>query len=100
MATDMTVSKTILAQLGGQRFIAMTGANSFTGSTSTLTFRLPKNSKGVKGVRITLDPTDTYTVEFLAMRKFEVVMLAKCEGVYCDMLREVFTDNTGLATSL
>jgi hypothetical protein len=32
--TDMTVSQTILSQLGGKRFIAMTGSKNFVGATT------------------------------------------------------------------
>ena len=39
-------------------------------------------AKKIRAVRITLDPSDTYTVEFLGMQKFEVLTIAKHEGVY------------------
>ena len=58
MSTE--VAKTILAQLGGKRFIAMTGANSFTGSADELTFKLPTRGK-MRAVKIKLEPSDTYT---------------------------------------
>jgi hypothetical protein len=32
LMTDMTVARTILDQLGGARFVAMTGAREFVGS--------------------------------------------------------------------
>ena len=104
MSYDQTVAKTILAQLGGSRFVAMTGASSFTSDAKTLSFRIPSNNrKRIKGVRVELTPDDLYTVTFLKQRSkptFEVVEVAKHEGVYCDQLREIFTAETGLYTSL
>jgi len=38
---DLTVANTILEQLGGRKFIAMTGARNFVGDFSGLSFRLP-----------------------------------------------------------
>jgi hypothetical protein len=40
--TDMTVSQTILSELGGNRFIAMTGSKNFVGSDDALSFKLAK----------------------------------------------------------
>lgn len=105
MATDMTVANTILAQLGGNRFIAMTGACSFSGSADELTFRLPTRGK-MRAVKIKLEPSDTYTFRVVESRgsmakgNFEIVETSKAEDVYCDMLEEVFTEATGLYTSL
>jgi hypothetical protein len=110
MATDMTVANTILAQLGGKRFIAMTGANSFTGDKNSLTFKLPQKKgyvkQGICGVRVVLTPADDYNIEFIAFRgsfakgDFRCETVSKAESVYCDMLCEVFTNHTGLRTSL
>jgi hypothetical protein len=103
---DMTVANTILAQLGGRKFVAMTGASSFVGGNDTLTFRLPRsdyNKKRIKGVRITLTPDDLYTMIFFKQKgrpTFEVVEVAKHEGIYADQLAEIFTSETGLYTHL
>lgn len=101
------VADEILRQLGGQKFIAMTGASSFAGSKNSLSFKLPGKAgfvrNGIRGVLITLDASDTYTVEFGKVTKrprMEYVVIAKHTGVYCDNLREVFTAETGLDTSL
>lgn len=97
---DQTVALEILRQLGGNRFKVMTGAESFSSGEKMLSFRLKSNPKKIKGVRITLDPSDTYTMEFLSIRNMEVKTVSKAEGIYCDMLQETFTDHTGLYTSL
>lgn len=66
---DITVSKTILEQLGGRRFIAMTGARDLIGGTNYLMFRLPRGlaKNGINKVKITLDWTDTYVVEAMML---------------------------------
>lgn len=98
---DQAVAKEILAQLGGRRFVTMTGASSFSSGPNVLTFRIPSRNKNkASAVRITLDPSDTYTVEFLKMVKYECVTISKHEGIYNDVLRDVFTRETGLYTSL
>ena len=98
--SNKEIAQTILNQLGGNRFIAMTGASSFSYGDNTLSFRIGSNPKKVKAVRITLEPSDTYKMEFLAIRKMEVKTLSEKVGVYCDMLQEIFTNETGLYTKL
>jgi hypothetical protein len=46
--TDMTVARTILDQLGGARFVAMTGAREFVGSADSLTFKVSTRSASPK----------------------------------------------------
>lgn len=103
-ATDMTVANTILEQLGGRKFAVMTGAKNFLGDEKSLTFRLPGGAgycrDGINCVKVTLDPTDTYTVEFLRIRGAKVTTVKTLDDVYNDMLREVFEGATGLRTSL
>lgn len=100
MSDNKQIAETILAQLGGNRFKAMTGASSFSYGNACLTFRIGSNPKKIKAVRITLEPSDTYKMEFLAIRKFEVKTLSEVSGVYCDMLQDIFTEKTGLYTKL
>ena len=45
--TDITVARSILDQLGGARFVAMTGAREFVGSADSLTFKIGVNPKHV-----------------------------------------------------
>jgi len=102
--SDMTVAKTILSQLGGNRFKMMTGAKNFIGTDNSLIFKLPgaggfcKN--GINKVVITLMPSDTYKVDFYRTRGATVKLIESCEDVYCNNLREVFERITGLCTSL
>lgn len=94
----------IYQQLGGQRFLTMTGAYSLTGSPDTLAMRVPKCKNGCGAVRITLDANDTYTVVAIALRKKQglktPVEVYRESNVYCDQLEETFTEATGLYTRL
>jgi hypothetical protein len=101
---DNTVAKTILEQLGGAKFQAMTGAYSFSAGPTSLGFRISQRNKGrYAGVRIELTPADVYDMHFIRSRmvkghlKIEDVTR---EGVYCDSLVEVFERETGLFCSL
>lgn len=98
------VAQTILAQFGGSRFIAMTGAKNFVGSDNYLQFDLPRGfaSNKANKCRVTLDANDTYTVEFFKWnaRAFDMKLISSDSNVYCDSLRAVFTAETGLYTSL
>lgn len=102
--TDMTVANAILAQLGGSRFLAMTGAKNLVGEKDCLAFKLPRGFASNKAThcRITLDASDTYTVEFLKWnaRKLDMATLSSEAGIYCDMLRRTFTEATGLDCTL
>ncbi|MCW8332035.1 hypothetical protein MD588_24900 [Photobacterium sp. SDRW27] len=103
----LTVAKTILGQLGGNRFVAMTGAKQFVAIEAPgLQFDLPKDScftkQAVCRVQVRLDPCDTYTVLAFSKKRGQLDFLevSRQSGVYCDMLEDVFTDMTGLLTRL
>ncbi len=89
--TDMSVANTILDQIGGRKFIAMTGASSFAGSANSLSFRIPQNNKGrFGGVRIELTPDDLYRMTFVRLKKvdgFTSYDNVEHAGVYFDQLQ-------------
>src|SRR5262245_9743166 len=101
---DLTVANTILTQLGGKRFLAMTGAKQLIGSATSLSFTLPGTpgfvQRGINVCRITLTPMDTYTVEYLRVRGSAVTTVQTCEDIYADALQDCFTRETGLVTHL
>lgn len=101
------VANTILSQLGGGRFIDMTGAHSFFYDKSEigpyLLFKIPKAKQGIKAVKITLNGLDLYNVEFIKQKRapsHEVSTVAKHDDVYLDSLEQIFTKETGLYTRL
>jgi hypothetical protein len=99
--TMHTVPTEILRQMGGNRFIAMTGAKDFLGSKDSLMFELPRLAKNkANKVRVTLSENDTYRVEFFRMKRFDFEKISEHSEVYCDMLTELFTNQTGLQTRL
>ena len=97
------IAATILQQIGGRRFAAMTGSRDFM-DLGDGRMNLSRNKTSANRLTITLDEeTDTYRMRFYRMtvgKHFEVRTkdIAVYEGVYCDMLEEVFTSVTGLYT--
>ena len=107
----MTIANTILEQLGGNKFIAMTGAKNFLADGNTLRMTLPKNRSKANRLYITFDATDTYTMYFFKFTAGRInknyewvpekqVDIKKLSSVYADMLQEIFTATTGMATHL
>lgn len=104
----MEIGKTILAQLGGTgRLSAMIGAHSFAaGDFGTnkfgASFKFKARSKNAwKAVKIIHNGLDLYDVSFLKMnnKTFEIVSKT-VDNVYCDQLKEIIENETGLCLSL
>lgn len=108
----MSVAETILQQLGGNRFLAMTGCNHLVGYNNAIRMVIPRNASKANRLHITLEADDTYTMRFFYYRPgrlntrtgvfieaktFEVKLI---KGVYCDMLQDIFTDVTKMYTHL
>lgn len=100
----MQTAQIILRQLGGNRFIAMTGAKDFVSNGDALRFSLPRGFACNKADRVVISLTadDLYRVEFFKWnaRKLESRPVSSHDGIYCDMLRRVFTAETGLDCTL
>ena len=103
MADNMQIAKTILDQLGGNKFKAMTGAANLMAIENGLVFSI-KGCRKINKVRIVLNQMDTYNVEFLKIPNVlsgkEVKVVSKAENIYCDQLCAVFENETGLRTRL
>lgn len=106
MTANQQIAQTILQQLGGRRFTTMTGARDLLAIEKGLQMKLPANfaKDGINCVRITLEPSDTYRVEFgrIVRRKGvpEYNIKTTSEGIYCDGLAATFRAATGLSTRL
>lgn len=98
----MSIAHTILEQLGGNRFRAMTGARDIVAMDRGLTFRLPRGlaRNGINSVVVQLDASDTYTVMFNKRRGLELRHIAAHTMVYADQLQTIFKAETGLDTRL
>lgn len=109
-----SVPEIILDQLGGNRFLVMTGCHHLLGDTDSLSMKIPRNASRANHLKITLKPDDTYRMEFRRYRDgcFSV-RNGKCyqtkainetvqtfDGVYFDQLQSLFTSVTGMYTSL
>jgi hypothetical protein len=97
----MSIAQTILQQLGGNKFIAMTGAKNFLNTGEGLTFQIPLKNN-INKVNITLDVNDTYRVTFskFSMKKLTNLIVYTVSNVYADQLQTIFTEQTGLETHL
>ena len=111
MNSATSVPQTILAHLGGGRFVVMTGASQFLSSTEkcgTLIFRLPGKPGFVKNrinrVKVSLNASDLYDIEFTHIagpkRRFAVTVVKSLENLFSVDLQETFTEITGLDTHL
>ena len=101
MSTDMTVAKTILEQLGGNKFRVMTGAKHFGATEDSLSMRIGRNSSNSIYLKIRLNSIDTYDMKFCKLtRKFEEKSVTEYNNIYNDMLTDQFTAHTGMYTSL
>jgi hypothetical protein len=94
------IAKTILQQLGGNKFIAMTGAKNLGHTNKGLQMKIGRNSKGITHVIINLKASDTYEMEFIKLRGSSRKVVKKVSGVYNDMLGKIFTKYTGLNVRL
>lgn len=107
----MNIAEIILQQLGGNKFIAMTGAKHLIHDKNTLRMTLPRNNSNTNTLCITLTLDDTYTMRFFKFTpgKFnknlewidakppnEIIF----ENVYAEDLQKVFTEITGFDTHL
>lgn len=109
----MKTYEIILQQLGGNKFLAMTGAHHLVGDGDTLRMQLPRNKSKANRLWITYNPgMDDYTMRFfhytperfnskkLTFTEAKTKEIKQMDGVYCDMLQEIFTETTGMYTRL
>lgn len=98
----MSIAKTILQQLGGGKFIVMTGAKNFIFGENSLIFRLPSNfaRDGINAIKITLDASDTYTMRYMKIRGANLKEMGEESFLYCDQLQTAFKARTGLDTRI
>ena len=94
----LTVANTIAAQIGARAFYMM-GTRQKFGDSDSLRFDIRGSVRGNKVV-VTLDASDTYTVQLFKVRGLASRMVVENSGVYNDGLRQVIEGMTGLALSL
>jgi len=96
----MTVAVDIFEQIGGYKFIAMTGAYNLCSDNKSLSMHLKGRKTNL--LTITLDEHDTYIMHFRKYKESDLTVkdVAKFEGVYAEDLQRIFTETTGLLTNL
>tara|TARA_R100001086_G_scaffold243935_1_gene173139 strand:- start:40 stop:402 length:363 start_codon:yes stop_codon:yes gene_type:complete len=95
------IANTILDQLGGRRFIKMTGAKTFLATDQGIQFKLPGGAlKGINSVIINLNASDYYDIYFHKIKGADVKEIAVFYDIDAESLPQVFTDATGLETTL
>ena len=92
--------KVILQQLGGVTFRRMTGTYGLVAMKDGLKMSLVGNNSRAKYLYIQLKTDDTYRMTFGKIRNGEWIPVVVRDGVYCDQLAEVFTEVTGLYTTM
>ena len=110
--TNVQKATTIINQLGGNRFTAMTGSKNFLALENGVRMDLTRNSSGANKLEITLDGLDLYNMRFykytpgrlnkktFAFTDDKVTEIMDYTGIYADQLQDLFTATTGLDTSL
>jgi hypothetical protein len=95
----MGVAEIIREQIGPIAFLMMGTKKDIWKDGNSLIFKV-RGSKWQK-IKITLQPSDTYDVEFFRIVRgtFKVVQ-KKVEDVYVDMLHDIIEDETGLCLSI
>ena len=97
----MSVAKTILEQLGGNKFRMMTGAKNFVGYENCVSMKIGRNSSNSNYLKITLNMMDLYDMEFCKLTRMgEKKSVTEYNNIYNDMLTDQFTAHTGMYTSL
>jgi hypothetical protein len=99
------IAQTIQRQIGLQ-YIPMIGAyNQLHHPEGALSFRFKAQAAQVNGkrpnwIKVTLDPNDTYKVEFGRIRGLDFNILKTMENVYCDQLAPMIEETLQLRLSL
>lgn len=114
--TNTMIAETILQQLGGNKFVVMTGAKNFVALENGIKFNIGRNASKANTVKITVNGLDLYDIEFIKFTPYKITVNHKTCTVttreekteviktyndcYCDMLQELFTEVTGMYTHL
>jgi hypothetical protein len=93
LMTDMTVARSILDQLGGARFVALTGAREFVGSHRQPDFQDRRQPEARQPSAPDAHAADLYSVTF-----FRIARRSKATSI--NMLEAVFSERTGLSTKI
>jgi len=104
---QVEIAQTIMNQLGGRKFVAMTGAKDHVALESGVRFKIGRNATSCNTVSIEYDASrDLYNMVFekvsISKKTFDVSrkLIKRVDGVFCDQMQAIFTEVTGMYTSL
>ena len=105
-------AQTIINQLGGNKFVVMTGSKNFSALTNGVCMDLSKNKSGANRLEITLNGQDLYDMRFykytsakfnkntMAFTSEKIKEITNINDIFSDNLQSVFTKVTGMYTHL
>ena len=96
----MSIAKTILNQLGGNKAIVMAGLKNLIDRGNGLSFHFGLNKSEANYCMITLNGGDLYDVTFGKISKADYKEIETIDAIYADSLIELFEHYTGLLLSL
>jgi hypothetical protein len=99
--TNQVVAQEILRQMGGIRRISMmTGAKDFVAGEDKVIFKIGKGAKNkINTIKIELNAMDLYDVTFMRVWGTTITTIKKVDGIYNDMLKSTFENETGFYLS-
>lgn len=92
------VAERILKQLGGQTFVALTGAKEFCAGKDYIIFRVPDTKNGINKIMVKSDKDrNVYSIEFLKIDTEKgIKIINKKDNVQAENLKHIFAITTGM----
>lgn len=114
MTRNAEIANTIYQQLGGGRFVVMTGTKDMIAINNGLKMSLARNGSKANRLEITLNGADLYDMKFYhytpwrfstrggQFREYpeKTTVVKEYKNCYFDQLQELFTNVTGMYTRL
>ncbi len=99
--SNLEAANTIAHQIGAKAF-QMMGTMTKLGTENSLIFNLRGSPLHVSKIVVTLEPSDTYRIDFYrgAAGRHPMKLQYTSDGIYADGLKQCIEINTGLYLSL
>jgi hypothetical protein len=93
----MSIAKTILEQIGGNKFCAMIGVKQLGDTGNGLSVKWKAKSKdGSNYLNIELNGLDLYDLKFKRIWGTDITDKKELNNIYAEDLMDIFEDTTGL----
>lgn len=96
---NKTISMTIAKQIGNKALMMIGTKNIFEIDNGLMIKHSCRGSK-TNVIKITLNGSDLYDMEFIKTHGAKINTIAKEEDIYCDMLCDMIEKHSGLYTHL